>query len=256
MPNDVCAIMQPTYNPWLGYFDLLDKVDTFVFLDNVQLVKRSWQTRNRIKTPKGELFLSIPVITPNGQKTLIKDAIIDDTQKWRKKHLRAIEINYRSSPFFDKVFPFIKDLLFFKTKNLADFNINFIQKIAWKIGINSTKIIRASQLEPLEGKKDKRLVEICKKIQCNIYISPQGSASYIEKENPGGAFPSAGIQLYYHNYEHPIYPQLYPPFIPFMGIIDLLFNVGFDKALQIIRKGRKKDIYYSEFRRMNNEKIK
>ena len=129
-----CAIMQPTYNPWLGYFDLIDRVDTFVFLDNVQVVKRSWQVRNRIKTPKGELFLTIPIIRPKGQSTKLNEALIDDTQHWRRKHIKTIEFYYKNAKYFDEVFPFIKGLIEFPTTILSEFNINFITTISKKIG--------------------------------------------------------------------------------------------------------------------------
>ncbi|SNZ03764.1 WbqC-like protein family protein [Persephonella hydrogeniphila] len=244
-----CAIMQPTYNPWLGYFDLIDSVDIFVYLDDVQLVKRSWQVRNRIKTDKGELFLTIPVKkVKDSRKTLIKDAVIDDTTDWRKKHLRAIELNYKKAPYFNEVFSFIRELIESPFKYLGDFNINFIEKIKDSIGI-ATKTMRSSHIKNITGKKDNRLANICKHINCNIYISPQGSASYIEKEYPGGELEKNNIKVYYHNYEHPVYTQLYGKFLPFMGIIDLLFNVGFKDALEIIRKGRRNPIYCLDYRK-------
>jgi len=243
-----CAIMQPTYNPWLGYFDLMDKVDIFVYLDNVQLVKRSWQVRNRIKTSQGELFLTIPIRKLKSRnETLIKDAVINDSENWRQKHLKSIELNYRKAKFFDSVFPFVESLILNDFQFLADFNINFIEKIKKAIGVN-TPTIRSSEIAYAKGKKDELLANICKSLGADIYISPQGSAVYIEKETPGGAFTKEGIELYYHNYEHPVYTQLYGKFLPYMGIIDLLFNEGFEKALDIIRKGRRKDFHYKEFR--------
>ena len=240
--------MQPTYNPWLGYFDLIDRTDIFVFLDNVQLVKRSWQVRNRIKTPQGEKFLTIPVIT-KGKRLKINETPINETTKWREKHLKTIEYNYKKAEHFEEVFPFIRELILYPAKTLGEFNINFITQIAKKIGI-TTKLIKASDLEPLEEKKDVLLANICKKIGCKKYISPQGSAEYLEAQTPGGAIVKSGIELYYHNYEHPTYNQLYPPFLPYMGIIDLLLNEGFEKALKIIRSGRRPEIHYSEFRKM------
>ena len=238
--------MQPTYNPWIGYFDLIDQVDIFVFLDNVQINKRSWQRKNRIKTPNGELFLTIPV--KGSSREIIKNVIINDEYPWRRKHLKAIEINYKKAPYFREVFPFIEEILNFKTQYLAEFNMNFIKKVSEMLGIK-TEFIKASNLEPLQGKKDILLSEICKKVGCGVYISPQGSAVYLEANKPGGAIVENGIELYYHNYEHPEYPQLYPPFLPYMGIIDLLFNVGFNEAMKVIRKGRKQPIHYSVFRK-------
>jgi len=245
----ICAIMQPTYNPWLGYFDLIDKVDVFVFLDVVQLTKRSWQVRNRIKTPKGELLLSIPVKkTASRKDLLIKDTLINDDFPWREKHINSIRYNYSRAEHFDEVFPVIRDLILQNTNLLADFNIQIIKSIAERIGIR-TEFIRASQLGKLTGKKDELLKNICLLINCDVYISPPGSAEYIESKAPGGEIAKASVELYYHNYKHPIYRQLYGDFIPYMGIFDLLLNEGFDNALNIIKSGRQQDIYYLDYRK-------
>jgi len=243
-----CAIMQPTYNPWIGYFDLIDKVDVFIFLDNVQLVRRSWQVRNRIKTQKGELFLTIPIRKTKPREELtIKDAEINDDENWRYKHIKAIEYNYRKSPHFEEVFPLIRSLIDNNLRFLADFNINLITTIARRIGIR-TPFVRASDLGKVEGKKDVLLVNICKKMNCSEYISPRGSAVYIESQEPGGFFAKNSINLFYHSYEHPVYSQLYGSFLPYMGVFDLLLNEGFEKALEIIKRGRRHDIHYLEFR--------
>lgn len=95
------------------------------------------------------------------------------------------------------------------------------------------------------------LVNMCKGLGFSGYISPQGSAEYINESRNGGAFAENGIALYYHNYEHPAYKQLYGNFLPFMSIIDILFNEGFDNALDIIRSGRRQPIYYEDFRGEN-----
>jgi len=231
----------------LEYFDLIDKVDIFIFLDNVQLEKQSWQVRNRIKTAQGALFLTIPV-HKKSLNTPINQSYIDDAQNWREKHLKTIYFSYRKARYFKEVYPFIENLILNPTKNLADFNINIIQSIAKKIGIK-TPFVRASQIPNLEGKKDKLLANICKKLACDTYISPQGSAAYLEKEIPGGEIVKNGIELYYHNYEHPVYRQLYGKFLPYMGVFDLLLNEGFENALTIIRQGRRKDFHYLEFRK-------
>jgi hypothetical protein len=168
------AVMQPTYNPWLGYFDLMDKVDIFVYLDNVQLVKRSWQVRNRIKTKNGELFLTIPIKkTKSRNETLIKEALINDEKRWRKKHLESIKTNYKKAKFYKEVFPFVESLVVNDFKFLCNFNINFIEKVKEIIGIK-TKTVKSSELD-VSGKKDELLVKICKKLNADTYISPQGS---------------------------------------------------------------------------------
>jgi len=241
----ICAIMQPTYIPWIGYFDMIDKVDIFVVYDDVQLSKRSWQVRNRIKGSSGEIWLTIPIKkTKKREDLLIKDASPNEDENWRQKHLKTIEFNYKKSPHFQEVFNFL--IKFYNNNyNLSTFNSLLITNISKKIGIQ-TKFIFASGLNNILGQKDHRLVNICKEINATEYLSPQGSAEYINEKNKGGEFVNNNIELFYHDYEHPIYPQLYGKFIPYMGIYDLLFNVGFDNALEIIQKGRKENIYYTD----------
>lgn len=244
----ICAIMQPTYLPWLGYFDLVDSAEKFVFLDNVQLEKSSWQLRNRIKTAQGELFLSISrKKTEEREIPLIKDAEIDLQGNWKKKHLASIEQAYRKALHFSEIFPFVKELLEPNEKKLGRFHIETIKAISKKIGIK-TEFLVASELSGIEGGREERVISICKKIKCNEYLSPQGSADYIEKEKPGGNFQENGIELKYHNFAHPEYGQLYGKFLPCMSIIDLMFNEGAKKSLEIIRSGRKKPFSCLELR--------
>lgn len=244
-----CAIMQPTYIPWLGYFDLIDRVDKFVFLDDVKLEKCSWQVRNRVKTPQGELYLTIPIRkTKSRDRLLINEAVINDKEPWRKKHLKSIFYAYRKSEFFNEVYPFTEKLINNKTIKLYDLNINIITAISNRIGIDK-KFILSSNLKNLSGKKELRIVSICKEINCDKYLSPQGSAVYIEKNLPGGEFPKSNIGLFYHNYKHPVYKQLYTEFLPYMSILDLLFNCGFNKSLKVIRNGRREPIDYLSFRK-------
>lgn len=242
------AIIQPTYLPWIGYFDLIDQSDIFVFLDNVQLVKRSWDIRNRIKTASGELFLSLSFRKDKHRdETLFCNANLDDTNPWRKKHLKSIELSYHCAPYCNEIYPLLDSLINSRYHLLSEFNINIITALSQKMGI-TTIFVKASELKGLEGAKDVRLVAICKEIDCDQYISPQGAAVYIEREKPGGEFSRQAIDLYYQNFDHPVYKQLYGDFLPFMSIIDLLFNYGFADSLKIIRTGRRQPIDFMTFR--------
>jgi hypothetical protein len=234
--------------PWIGYFDLIDRVNLFIFLDTAQLVRRSFDVRNRIKTSNGELSLTIPVKkTKNRDDTKLCEAEIDYREKWIKKHLSSIELAYKKSKFFNEVFPIINDLYNMNYTFLSDFTINIIKNIAIKIGIK-TPLLKSSELSNIYEHKDELLVSICKETGCNSYLSARGSAVYIESEKPGGEFTKNGIKLYYHNFEHPYYNQLYGGFLPFMGIFDLIFNEGFEKSLEIIRSGRREQIDYQTYR--------
>lgn len=245
----ICAIMQPTYIPWIGYFNMIDKVDLFVFLDHVKLVKQSWHVRNRVKYMESELMLTMPV-SKNSQSNLqINDTSFDFTRgDWMKKHLNTIKHCYAKADHFSDVYPFIEKLYRSDLKNIGDFNINLIMSVSKKIGI-TTPVVKSGGIGGLEGNKDALVVEICKKVKADEYLSPPGAASYIEKNQPGGEFAKEGIRLYYHHYEHPQYKQVGKNFIPYMGIFDLLLNVGFHGALEIIRSGDRKNIDYTDFNR-------
>ena len=247
-----CTIMQPTYLPWVGGFDLIDQVDLYSFYDDVQVVKRSWDVRNRIKTANGELFLTIPIKKLfHRDKTYFNNAIIDDSEKWRQKCISTIEMNYRKSSYFDDVFPFVQSLILNEYSTLADFNINIIVSIARKLGIK-TEFVRTSMLDGIDGKKDERLLSVCKRLNANTYLSPFGASQYIEEKNTSGAFLDSGVALFYHKY-HPIeYKQLYGEFLSHMCILDLLFNEGENNSLDIIRKGRQTSLTSEEIKVKHN----
>lgn len=244
----ISAIMQPTFIPWLGYFDMIDKVDYFIFLDHVQLTKRSWQVRNRIKTTQGEKFITIPILKSKSRSNLfIKDALISYDDNWDNKFLKTLEQYYKKSDYFNEVFEWIKKFIINREKTLGTLNISLIKDISKRIGI-TTKMIKSSDLHSNKV-KDEMLVDLINEINYNKYLSPKGSSIYIELNSPGGAFTKNNIELYYHNYEHPIYQQGKGSFLPYMTIIDLLMNVGFDNALKVIKEGRREDIYYIKYRK-------
>jgi hypothetical protein len=138
--------MQPTYLPWVGYFDLIDQVNKFVFLDSVQLTKRSWQTKNRIYTKQGEFFLTVPIHKTNTRdETYIFEGQICNLNKWREKHLRTIEHAYKKTVYFSEIFSFLHENYYQSFTYLGDFNINLIENIASKIAI-ATKFYRSSEM--------------------------------------------------------------------------------------------------------------
>lgn len=241
------AIMQPSYLSWLGYYDLIDRANVFVFYDDAQLVKRSWCTRNRIKTSNGIQTLTVPVKkTAHRDEITYKDAEINYEQDWVNEHLKAIKLNYARSSHFEPVCNLLEAEYQKCPKYLADLNIGIIRTLSLLLGIE-TKFIRSSKLQ-VEGKKDKRLVQICQAVGVGAYLSPQGSADYIEQENPGGEFGKTGIELFYQNFEHPKYPQLWGEFISHLSVIDALMNCGPAETIKLIRGGQKKNYNSDEFR--------
>ena len=237
--------MQPTFLPWIGYFDLIAQVDTFVLYDDVQFAKQSWQTRNRIPTSNGITQLTVP-LQNSPLDTLIFDIKIDNSKPWQKKHLKSIFYNYQKAPFFKEIYTFMESFFDHRFEMLSDMHTHFIRSIAQKIGIN-TVILKSSELEVDKSNRVQRLIDICKKVDAEVYISTSGAYGYMQEENGNVQFTTNNMQLLYHNYQHPTYPTLFKDFTPYMCILDLLFMVGFEGALPIILQGRKSPKKHIEF---------
>lgn len=225
--------MQPTFLPWVGYFDLIDRVDRFVFLDTVPLARQSWQHRNRIKTAHGMQWLTLPVDTRASEQGLIADVVLGPVR--REKIRRAIEQSYARAAFFKTFWPRFSSLIdeIAPGANLAALNIALIAEACAVLGI-TTPLFRASQLPPMDGRIE-RLIAIVRALGGTTYVSPQGAAAYLA-EVPG-AFAAAGITLSFQSYRHPSYRQLFPPFLAGCGIIDLLMNEG-PASAAVMRSGR------------------
>ena len=226
------AIMQPTYLPWLGYFDMIDQADCFVFLDSVQFNRRSWQQRNRIKGPQGEIMLTVPVISKRKREQKICEVEIDKSRDVFTKHLKTISHNYRKAPYFLKYYEGLSKTLSKSHTLLCDLNIETIIWFMEQFDVQS-RIVRSSSLNVF-GKKADLLCQICQVVGGRTYLAAKGSQEYIEQNNP---FKENGIKLVYHNYQHPEYDQLFGPFVPYLSALDLLLNEG-PASLEIIRSGR------------------
>jgi hypothetical protein len=236
------AICQPTYLPWLGYFDLMDQVDTFVLLDTVQFEKQSWQQRNRIKTPVGLQWLTVPAVFRGRLGQKIREVEIRDVE-FRRKHLRAIELNYSRASFFRTYFPALSVILqeINAKTHLADLNLRLLQWITGILDIRTPLVLTSSL--GAEGKRTQLLADICLKLGVTHYVSPIGSAEYLLSEVD--ALADAHVETAFHNYDHPRYEQLFPPFLPFASVIDLIFNEG-NRSMDIIRSGRNVPLMPSE----------
>jgi len=222
------AILQPTYLPWMGYYGIIDVADTFVFYDDVQFSVQSWQQRNKIKTAQGWMWLTVPIVREFGLR--INDTRINNSTNWNKKHWESIRQNYSKAPFFEQFVPIFQEVYEDEWEYLASLNITLIKKIAEILGLK-TKFILSSELN-VEGIKMERLLNMLKKIGASEYISGPGAKDYIEVNS----FRENDIKLYWYEYEHPVYLQKRGEFMPYLSVIDLLFNTG-DEAIRYIREG-------------------
>lgn len=216
------AILQSNYIPWKGVFDLINQVDTFVFLEDVQFTKRDWRTRNKIKTPNGEIWLSVPV-KKAPRNTKIYEINISNETDWQKEHYKKIKYSYSKSPYFNE-YKWILDEIYLAKQwfNLSEFNIFTTKLISHVLGIK-TKFINSLDLG-VEGTKDDKLIGICKKLGGTFYLSGPSAKSYIIPDK----FKKERIRLAYIVYDYPEYPQLYGEFTHFVSILDVIFHCGSD----------------------------
>jgi WbqC-like protein family len=226
------AIMQPGYLPWLGFFELMAGSDLFVFLDDVQYTVRDWRNRNRIRTKNDWQWLTVPVLHKHRKSQLIKDVMINNTIGWSKKHRNALEINYHKAKFFCQYYPALDKIYSEKWTNLCDMNIAFTIGLARQLGIN-VPVMRSSGLNVPLGRMQK-ILAICKALQATELYDSQKS----EQLWDWSKFTQENIKVTFQHYAHPVYKQTYEPFIPYMSVVDLLFNHGPDSLKIIINAGK------------------
>jgi hypothetical protein len=231
----ICAIVQPTFLPWLGWFDLADQVDMLVVLDDVAFSKQSWQQRNRIRGRDGLEFLSVPVKTAGrlGQ-TIMECELVE--QPFVAKMINALRANYGKSAFFASVIDELSAVMEAgaRTGRLVELNCALIAWMAARLGVD-TAMVRASTLET-GGQRGEHVARICERIGATDYLSPPGAEEYLIEDRT--AFDLRSIAMWLHVFEHPQYPQRFSPFIPYATALDLIFNVGPDAAA-VMRSGRR-----------------
>lgn len=219
----ICVILQPSYIPWRGYFHQIKKADIFVFYDDAQYDKHSWRNRNRVKTPQGSQWLTIPVLTKGvvTQKRSINEISVAWNRNWNTEHWGTLQQLYGKAPYFQRYTSLLAPFYQGHPELLADFTIDLTVALARELGIEHTRFIRSSSLG-VTGSKTDRLVHILQAVGATHYISGPSAKDYLEEDK----LQSADISLEYMAYEYPVYDQLYPPFDPYISILDLLFTVG------------------------------
>lgn len=218
------AIVQSCYIPWKGYFDLIRSVDEFILFDDMQYTRRDWRNRNKIKTPQGAQWLTIPVEVKGKYHQAIKDTCISDPT-WTASHWAALRQNYSRAPHFatyaDAVEAMYQAVV--KETHLSCVNHHFLRELCQLLGIQ-TRISWSMDYPPFEGKTE-RLVGLCRAAGATHYLSGPAARDYIAPE----LFAEANIQLDYIDYAgYPPYPQLWGEFDPYVSVLDLLFNTGPD----------------------------
>ena len=225
----IVTIHQPEHLPWLGFFDKVRQADVYVILDNTQFRKNYFQNRNKIRTKSGWSWVVIPVLK-DPTETLINEILTADKPRLKRKYVNLIGQHYFHAEFFETYFPPLKQILERNHVKLVDLNIELIKFLLKELGIE-TDILVASELGLPKAKGGTEVnFDICKKLDADVYLSGISGKEYLDESK----FAESGIKVMYQEFYHPIYQQLYEPFIPCMSVIDLLFNHG-KSSLEIMK---------------------
>ena len=220
------CILQPAYLPWLGYFDRIARSDLHIVLDHVEAdlnSKTKFANRNKVRTKDGWTWLTVPLRTKGRRGSLFLEQIeLDEASGWREKHWRTLKGCYGKAPFFGDHAPFLGDVygrpwdrLVPLTRALTDY---FLRTLGMKTEV------RFSSEMGVPGAKSELILNLCRSVGATTYLSGIFGRDYLDLES----FRAAGIEVVFHEYQHPQYPQVHPGFEPYMSVVDLLFSAGPD----------------------------
>jgi hypothetical protein len=219
----IVAVQQPQFLPYLGFFHKVRQADVLVILDDVQFQKHGFQNRNLIKTNTGSQWLTVPIVHHFGQKIL--EVAIARTTNWRKKHWSALQTNYAPAAFFKQLAPQLEPLLVGRDDDtLLAVDMELMRWAMATLGITTS--IRMSSELGVGGDANERLVEICRAVAADTYISGPGGRAYMDL----ALFGRAGVAVTFQDYAPREYAQLFPKhgFLPNLAVVDALLNLGPD----------------------------
>ncbi len=214
------AVLQSNYIPWKGYFDIIHDVDEFIFYDEVQYTKNDWRNRNRISTPTGIQWITIPT---NGSITQSIDEVSTSGNQWQRKHFNTLLTYYSKAPFFGYYRDFLEDFYLGHTWNsLSELNQYLIKYIAVNFLGIKTRFTNSRDYSS-SGSGHEKLLSLLRSAEADYYVSGPAAQSYIHADD----YMRYGIELHWKDYSgYPEYPQLNDPFCHNVTVLDLLFNVG------------------------------
>ena len=218
---------QSSYLPWIGLFHKIVLSDTFCYMDDVQYQVNEYNNRNKIKGPNGPFWLTVPVRRKNHLQTKLKDARIVNNEPWGTKHWKSIVSCYSKAPYFADYAEFFEDVYQTEWIYLSDLNENLMKFFLDTIGID-VHYCKMSELD-VEGSKSDLILDMCLKTKATMFVFGALGSNYVDVDK----FNDSGVKVYFQDYTHPQYPQLFDGFVSHLSIVDLLFNCG-PKTLDVL----------------------
>lgn len=226
----ILAVHQPQYLPWLGYFHKIASCDLFIFLDDVQYKKREFQNRNKIKTPNGPLWLTVPVVTKGKYLQKISEVLVDNELPWNDEHWRSMEHNYAHARHFGNLKSLFSGIYGMKWEKLSALSMKIINSVLSYLEIKTP--YKMSSEYGTTSVSSQRIIDLCKKSGADTYLSGAGGREYMDEK----LFADNNIKLVYQDYKHPEYAQLHGKFEPYLSVADLLYNEGPGSAKILLGK--------------------
>jgi hypothetical protein len=224
------SVLQPSYLPWLGFFEQMRVADVFVLYDDVQFDKHGWRNRNRIKCTHGLQWLTVPV--QQHGKPRIADVEIDPTKHWVRKHVATIRQCYAVATHLEPYLAELESVLSRPWRFLVDLDEAVIDLFAGWLNVHTT-MVRSSAL-PVSGDRNERLVALCRHFGADRYRSGEAARAYLDVE----LFEREGIEVEWQNLDHPIYPQLHGGFVSHLSALDLILNCGQESSAVLAAAGQ------------------
>jgi hypothetical protein len=232
----IVSIMQPAYLPWPGYFHRIMASDMHIIFDNVDIdwkTKTQFANRNRIRTPQGPVWLTVPLSKGGGKR--LDHLRIAEEIPWRKKHCRTLDQNYAKAPFYREHAAAIQDIITTPVRRFLDLVTPLTDYLLGALDI-TTPCLRSSGMIA-SSKKSRLVLDLCLEAGATVYLSGPFGRTYLDAD----AFAAAGVELLFHDYAPTPYPQCFPGFVPALSAVDMLFNLGPDAAAHI-RAGQEASI--------------
>lgn len=226
------AMMQPSFLPWQGYFELIYQADCFIFLDDFQFSVQSFHQRNRLFVNRDQVdWYTVPVKKSNAFGKSLNNTNFDNSRNWQKKMLARLKQNYSKTPYYVSIFPVVSEILNCHLTNLSTLNIKlikaFVELFEWE------KEWKLSSTYPSEAKRSERVLELLRWCNASHYYSSAGALEYMKED---GVFPVSDLKVLFQRFHIEKYPQMGSSrdFFPSLSILDALFNIGPERTAQFI----------------------
>ncbi len=236
MPTRVAGI-QPGYLPWLGYFDQMRRVDAFIVADEMQFSSSGWTHRNRVRGPAGPHWLTLPARPAPGMR--IADVPLDPTVPWARKHMKTLRHFYRRSPWARELLPVLEAVRAAHATHLVEASLPMLRFLTDTFGIGTPVVLssahglerRYGEMFPDQPGPTHRIIAFLKALGATELLEGESGRSYLDVD----LCAAHGIRVAFHHYAHPVYPQLYTPFVSHLSAVDLLLCVGPAEARRVLR---------------------